>query len=58
MGDVSAHVADKACLPMDGPAEATVYEGSGLSAVRGQRLRARRQWIIGRSGCGVVFLRA
>ena len=36
--DASAHVPDKACLPMQGPAEATVYEDSGWSAARGQTL--------------------
>lgn len=38
MNDASAQVADKACLPAQGPAQATVYEGSGWSTVREQGL--------------------
>jgi hypothetical protein len=37
--DGSAYVADKACLPLDGPGDATVYAGSGWTAVRGQNLQ-------------------
>jgi serine/threonine-protein kinase len=56
MGDQSASVVDKACLPMAGPAQAAVYAGSGWTAVRWQLLPANSS--ARRSGCGVVFLRA
>jgi serine/threonine-protein kinase len=38
MHDESAYISDKACLPLDGAAQAPVYAGSGRSAVRGQQL--------------------
>jgi hypothetical protein len=38
MADQSALVPDKACIPMQGPAQATAYTGSGWRAVRLQRL--------------------
>ena len=38
MADDSAHVADKACLPMNDPAKAPAYAGSGWTALRGQQL--------------------
>jgi serine/threonine kinase PknH len=37
--DDSAHVSDKACLPLNGPAEKLVYAGTGHTAVRGQAFR-------------------
>ena len=39
MVDDSAHVADRACLPLGSPVEALVYAGSGSSAMRAQRLK-------------------
>ncbi len=39
MYDASARVADKACIPLQPPPEAAVYEDSGWSAVRAQTLR-------------------
>jgi serine/threonine-protein kinase len=38
MADQSALVPDKACIPMQGPAQATAYTGSGWRAMRLQRL--------------------
>ncbi|AGZ50938.1 sensor domain-containing protein [Mycobacterium kansasii] len=38
MWDWSQNVTDKNCLAVDGPAQDTVYAGSGWTAVRGQRL--------------------
>jgi serine/threonine-protein kinase len=38
MADQSAFVPDKACIPLQGPAQATVYQGSGWRAVRLQQL--------------------
>jgi serine/threonine kinase PknH len=56
MTDSSANVADKACLPMQGPAEATVYGGSGWSAVRGQALKEPGDpWIHGADQYVVLF---
>jgi PknH-like extracellular domain len=39
MGDASANVADKACLPLDAPEQAAAYADSGWTAVRGQNLQ-------------------
>jgi hypothetical protein len=39
MADQSALVPDKACLPLQGPAQARVYEGSGWSVLRLQALQ-------------------
>ncbi len=39
MDDDSAHVADKACRPLDGPLLAPVYAGSGWTAFREQLVR-------------------
>jgi len=38
MNDSNAQVADKACLPLQGPRQATVYEGSGWTTLRAQVL--------------------
>jgi serine/threonine protein kinase len=38
MGDGSGRVSDKACLPLAGPVQSTVYAGSGYTAIRGQGL--------------------
>jgi serine/threonine kinase PknH len=35
--DGSGQVPDKACVPLEGPGQATVYAGSGFTAVSGQR---------------------
>jgi serine/threonine-protein kinase len=39
MGDESASVSDKACLPIVDPAQTPVYAGSGWTAVRGQSVQ-------------------
>ena len=39
VGDDSAFVTDQACLPLQGPAQATVYAGSGWTAMRWQELK-------------------
>jgi serine/threonine-protein kinase len=38
MGDDSATVSDKACLPLYAPVQAQVYAGTGWTAVRGQQI--------------------
>jgi hypothetical protein len=46
MSDDSAHMADKACQPLEGVVMAPVYAGSGWTAVREQVLRdPGNQWI-------------
>jgi serine/threonine kinase PknH len=35
--DGSSQVPDKTCVPLEGPGQATVYNGSGFTAVSGQR---------------------
>jgi hypothetical protein len=39
MGDDGAAITDKSCLPLQGPAQAGVYAGSGYTSVRWQPLR-------------------
>jgi serine/threonine kinase PknH len=38
MGDDSATISDRACLPLYAPAQALVYAGSGWTAMRGQQI--------------------
>jgi hypothetical protein len=56
LADSAANIADKACLPMQGPGEATAYAGSGWSAARGQALREPGDtWTHGVSQYVVLF---
>jgi serine/threonine-protein kinase len=56
MVDSSANVADKNCLTMQGPAEASIYAGSGWSAARGEAFKEPGDhWIHGVTQYVVAF---